>query len=340
MCTNIAAAGRSLRSPGKVYIGSVSDDPYDIRTRVVVERAKHGHGYIGTDLVPLGEAASVAAYAESTSGAPTRGLNERGLAFTWAYAWERPENGPASGALKAHQAWGEVMRRCGSVSEAIALLEELPRDFGAASMLADRSGDCALVEIGRRQVKLSRRLDAAANGGTGVNVNCWMAMQDEDGDPRAGLDVPTAPNQTRYARATERLGLVDGGIGLKELMGALCDHGYRERFASENTLVPGHGFSICNHGSMHRSKFDPAAPAWGSVSAEIVDPVGGIFWYAYGWPCGEAPQFGDQLLQDRSWGKFVGFRLDDLPEGRYTTLTGELTPLAMRHFDRLVAFGD
>jgi hypothetical protein len=118
----------------------------------------------------------------------------------------------------------------------------------------------------------------------------------------------------------------------------LCDHGHRERLAAENTLVPGHGFSVCNHGSLRRTVFDPTAPPWGSVSAEIIDPVDGIFWYTYGWPCGEAPEYGDQMLQERSWGNFVGFPLDGLPAGEYTTLTGDLTPLAMRHFSRLRAF--
>jgi acyl-CoA:6-aminopenicillanic acid acyl transferase len=337
MCTNVAAAGKSVRTAGAVYIGSVSDDPYDIRTRVVVERTPHAYAYLGTDLVPLSAATSAAEYAASTSGAPTRGLNECGLAFTWAYAWEKPENKPPPGGLKAHQAWGEVMRSCATVDEAIVLLGELQRDFGAAGMLADRNGHCALVEIGRRHVAVSRRLRPDV-GGTGVNVNCWMAMQDGDGDPRAGLDIETAPNRTRYSRATERLGLVDGSIGLGEVKDVLCDHGHKNRFAGENTLVPGHGFSVCNHGSLGGGSFDAAAPAWGSVSAEIIDPVDGVFWYAYGWPCGEAAQFGDQMLQERSWGRFVGFRLADLPAGQYSTLTGELTPLAMRHFDRLLAF--
>jgi hypothetical protein len=97
MCTNVAAAGKSVRTAGAVYIGSVSDDPYDIRTRVVVERTPHAYAYLGTDLVPLSAATSAAEYAASTSGAPTRGLNECGLAFTWAYAWEKPENKPPPG---------------------------------------------------------------------------------------------------------------------------------------------------------------------------------------------------------------------------------------------------
>jgi hypothetical protein len=219
------------------------------------------------------------------------------------------------------------------------LLRDVPRDFGAAGMIADRSGACALVEIGRRHVAVSRRLGSGAEG-TGVNVNCWMALQEEDGDAKGGLQVTTAPNHTRYTRATERLGLVDGRIGVTEIKDVLCDHGHRDRFAGENTLVRGHGFSVCNHGSLGGTSFDPTAPSWGTVSAEIIDPVGGVFWYVYGWPCGETPQFGDQMLQDRSWGHFVGFSVGDLPAGQYTTLTGELTSLAMQHFDKLCRFPD
>jgi hypothetical protein len=337
MCTNISAAGRSLRDAAKVYIASVSDDPYDLRTRLVVVRPKSGYAYIGTDLSPITAVVSVESYSESTSGFPTRGLNEKGLAFTWAYAWENPDNPVLRHGRKANEAWDELMRRCATIDEGIELLTDLPRDFGAAGMLADRNGDCVLVEIGRRRIEVARRFSRDI-GGTGINVNCWMRMQEEEGDPRAGLDVSTAPNRSRYERAKDQLGLLEGRIGLNEIRDILCDHANKDRFAGENSLLRGHGFSICNHGSMRKPAFDPKEPAWGSVSAEIIDPVGGTFWYAFGWPCGEAPEYGDQYLQDRSWGQFVGFPLKDLEEGDYTTLTGELTPLACRNFDYLLPF--
>ena len=77
MCTNIGATGASVRGGSKVYFGSVSDDPYDIRTRVIVEREEGGHAFVGTDLVPLEANGSAADYRDSVSGAPTRGLNEK-----------------------------------------------------------------------------------------------------------------------------------------------------------------------------------------------------------------------------------------------------------------------
>jgi hypothetical protein len=334
MCTNIGAAGDAVVPEGRVYIGSVSDDPYDIRTKLILRRPPGGHAFIGTHLAPLA-AASAQGYSDSVSGAPTRGLNEQGLAFTWTLALEKADNGDPEGAMKPHDVWAAVMTRCATVDEAIALLERLPRGFAGAGMLADRDGRLALVEIGRKRINVTERRDRRA-GGTAVNVNCWVGMQAEEGDPLCALDNPKVPNRSRYGRANELLAEAAGRIDLAAMARLLSDHAHKDRFAGENPWIPGHGYSICNHGSLRTAAFDPARPAWGSVSAEIIDPVGGVFWYAYGWPCGEAPEHGDQMLQERAWGSFLGFPVAGLPEGDYTTLTGELTHLAARHLDRIL----
>jgi hypothetical protein len=74
------------------------------------------------------------------------------------------------------------------------------------------------------------------------------------------------------------------------------------------------------------------------VSAEIIDPVTKTLWYCFGWACGQAPTFEGQLYQDRSWGRFLAFPVDSLPPGYYTTPTGELTSLAVKHMDFENAF--
>jgi hypothetical protein len=333
VCTNIGATGRGVVPQGRVYIGGVSDDPYDIRTKVIVRRPERGHAFVGTHLAPLA-VASAQGYSDAVSGSPTRGLNEQGLAFTWTLALEKPDHPMPEGAMKAHDVWGAVMTDCATVDEAIALLERLPRGFAGAGMLADRDGRLALVEIGRRRIEVTERLDAG-RGGTAVNVNCWVGMQAEEGDPLCALDNPDVPNQSRYRRAKALLAETEGRIDLATMARLLCDHAHRERFAGENPWIPGHGYSICNHGSLRGRAFDPAKPAWGSVSAEIIDPVGGVFWYTYGWPCGEAPEHGDQMLQERAWGRFLGFGVAGMPAGDYTTLSGELTHLAARHLDHI-----
>jgi hypothetical protein len=262
-------------------------------------------------------------------------LNERGLAFTWTLALERRDNAAPESAMKPHDVWAAVMTSCATVDDAIELLERLPRGFAGAGMLADRDARLALVEIGRKRIQVTERFDATA-GGTAVNVNCWVGMQADEGDPLCALDNPDVPNQSRYRRAKEMLGNIDDRIDLAMMTRLLSDHAHRERFAGENPWIPGHGYSICNHGSLRRDIFDKAKPAWGSVSAEIIDPVGGVFWYTYGWPCGEAPEHGDQMLQERAWGRFLGFPVAGMPAGEYTTLTGDLTHLAARHLDRIL----
>ena len=152
----------------------------------------------------------------------------------------------------------------------------------------------------------------------------------------ASVDNRDVPNYSRYRRSIDLLGAAKHRGDFAGLAAILRDHGFRERFAGDNPLTPGHGYSICNHGTLGGDHFSARRPAHGSISAEIIDPVDGIFWYAYGWPCGEAPEAGDQLLQERSWGAFVGFPLAALTAGTYTTLEGELTSLAAVHFARLI----
>ena len=141
----------------------------------------------------------------------------------------------------------------------LALLEQLPRGFAGAGMLADRDGRLALVEIGRKRINVTERL-SARSGGTAVNVNCWVGMQAAEGDPLCALDNPAVPNQSRYHRAKELLGGLSGPIDLSTMARLLSDHAHKDRFAGENPWIPGHGYSICNHGSLHGGGFDPRDP--------------------------------------------------------------------------------
>ena len=65
-----------------------------------------------------------------------------------------------------------------------------------------------------------------------------------------------------------------------------------------------------------------------------MQPSARLFWYAYGWPCGQPPEHGDQIYQDKSWGRFVPFELggnlagDDGKQREVTALTtteGDIT---------------
>jgi hypothetical protein len=334
MCTNIGLTGSSAEPFGKVLIGSVSDDPYDIRTRLVVERSPRCYAFIGTELKALSDDVSMPGYNASVAGFPTRALNEKGLAYTWTFAHERPENLPSADAIKSSAAWAKIMRHCAIVDEAIAMLRELSRDFSGNFMLADRAGELAIVEAGRKALTVTQRRSMTA-GGSAIAVNCWLEQAGE-GLPTAAVDNRDTSNYSRYTRSIDLLKTAQNRAGFVELAAMLRDHCFRERSAADNPLTPGHGYSICNHGTLGGDRFSGERPSHGSVSAEIIDPIDGVFWYAYGWPCGEAPEAGDQLLQECSWGAFIGFPLDKLPAGIYTTLRGELTALAAAHFASLL----
>jgi hypothetical protein len=55
-----------------------------------------------------------------------------------------------------------------------------------------------------------------------------------------------------------------------------------------------------------------------------------LFWYAYGWPCGQKPEYGDQIYQEKSWGKFIPFGFIEIFDGKeikvLSTTDGVLTP--------------
>ena len=202
MCTNIGLTGSKYPS-AKVLIGGVSDDPYDIRTRVVVERSVHGYAFIGTELKALSEEVSMPGYNASVAGWPTRALNEKGLAYTWTFAHEKPENVAPADAFKSSTAWAEIMRHCATIDEAIVMLSDMKRDFSGNFMLVDSAGNLAVVEAGRRRLTVTQRR-SMAEGGSAVAVNCWLAQADE-GLPMASVDNRDVPNYSRYRRSIDLL---------------------------------------------------------------------------------------------------------------------------------------
>jgi hypothetical protein len=124
----------------------------------------------------------------------------------------------------------------------------------------------------------------------------------------------------------------------------LSDHANRERDPMENPILEAWGYSICNHGTRSKDTYPHEDLPWGTVSAEIMEPSAGLFWYAYGWPCGAKPEFGDQLFQGNSWGRFVPFGVQASGEGEpgvtvLSTTSGEITAAGVRYQFTQVATG-
>ena len=239
-----------------------------------------------------------------------------------------------SGAFNRH-----VLSSCASVADVLAFIEEADRDFSGAWLFADATGAFAQVEIGGAGYCVVENRSPEA-GAFAVNVNCYQSESMRPHQQASGsLDDLHAPNRARRDAAVSCVAGLDNAT-IDDLALALANHEGRELpGASGSWVFPSQGFSICNHG--HFSSDDSGAPAFGTVSAEIVDPVRRILWYCYGWPCGERSAAPDQPFQDRSWGRFLPFALDRLPAGDMSTTNGELTDAAAElvEFDRALEVG-
>ena len=88
-CFLIGVTGLGISSNGEALIGSVSDDPYDVRTFVRTVKPAGLQAHIGTELVSTTDHTLVERGYFVDPGETTRGVNESGLAFTCAMVFEK-----------------------------------------------------------------------------------------------------------------------------------------------------------------------------------------------------------------------------------------------------------
>lgn len=332
-CFLVGATG-ALTADGQALLGSVTDTPYDVRLVLGEERPADGHAYLGAAFVAAGERSlrERGLVAVEVEGRTCRGVNEAGLALTEAGVFEAPAAGAGGAAARASvlDALDELLRTCASVAEAIAFLETFgPSAYATSLLLADAAAHIAQVELGARGTAVLAR-HSPANPGLLVAANCFLAL---DGTSAAALPGdPRNNNGCRLDRGRELGARLAGTLSPERLAQLLADHDNADRDPAGNPLVPYWGYSICNHGTRGgRHAGDGEDPAWGTVAAEIIEPAARRLWFAYGWPCGAAPEHEDQLLQERSWGSFAPFLLGaDGEPGPYTTVDGGVTALGVR----------
>lgn len=335
-CFLIGVTGSDANPDGEALIGSVSDDPYDIRTFLRVVRPEGAPAHIGTELVSTSGRTLLERGYIASPGETTRGINEHGLAFNCAMIFETPpdEERPLASFVRVTE---DLMRTCRTVPDAIALVESAgTTDLPVALLLADADGDLAHLEAGSFGVEVHAHYTRERPGMV-FAVNCYLSDKlVSHNDPNAPLERRENNNLVRRQRGSELAALLSGDLGVHGLARILSDHANRERDPRANPLLEGWGYSICNHGSRRQDTYAHEDLPWGTVSSEILQPSKRILWYAYGWPCGGPPEFGDQIFQDRSWGRFEPFGLaGDGDEGEPTTVLataeGEITPDGVRH---------
>ncbi|MEM8680612.1 MAG: hypothetical protein AAGF97_14790, partial [Planctomycetota bacterium] len=87
-CFLIGATGDGITVKGDALLGSVSDDPYDVRTFVRVINPPSFPAHVGTELISTSGHTLLERGYFADPGETTRGVNEAGLAFTCAMVFE------------------------------------------------------------------------------------------------------------------------------------------------------------------------------------------------------------------------------------------------------------
>lgn len=312
-CFLIGSTGIGNTSDGNAIIGSVSDDPYDIRTFLRIVSPGQGQPHIGTELISTTEHSLTERGYFAKPGETTRGINQAGLAFTCAMIIEDETMSRLEVTTQYSALTETILRDCANVREAIDVFKAAGKVRPAYTvLLADAAGGLAQLEVGSFGVNVNH-LFSRGEPGNVFSVNCYVSSALEPFNAsHTKLENESNNNNKRLLRGQQLAHNYPSSITVQALASILSDHANREIDPMQNPILEGWGYSICNHGTRSRDDFPQENLPWGTVSSEILEPSPGRFWYAYGWPCGEEPGYGDQIYQQNSWGRFLPFRIPKL----------------------------
>jgi predicted choloylglycine hydrolase len=275
MCT-IAA----IKDSGRYLLASNSDNPWDTRTRVRVCQGKNWR-FIGTELICPDDSLP-------WSNMITRGINEKGIAFTFSYVHCSPDL--YQGGIGFKDFGHHILGSFGSLTEIERYLRDEPLQIHGNFLFVDDLGNVLVGEIHPAK----RHLEW--NPGTTVfRTNHYLHLPIASREEIANTSSDLRFESGMYALTKEK----ESKNG-SEFMQALLGNHHLKDLGSE------WGASTCNHGQTA-----------GTISSEIFDPADKIISYCYGSPCGDTDQM-------KSWGEYVSFPLRDYSEGEVTNLEGEI----------------
>lgn len=302
-------------------IGANTDAAYNVRTQVIVEQPRDGQKFVASQLT----------FPDGKSPVIVAGVNQAGVAFAWA---DVPIRDPqvAEMHIGPEDIGKFILTYSLSVSDVFNLLDSAPRGFAGEVLVSDSSKDVLLLEVTPKHLAIARYIDGEDNQPQEwvAAVNAFITP-DLASQQSLGSGVATDALGNNYWRYIQAGLLLEESARssapedpIQKMARILSDQGNSDINPLANPVISGWGFSIENHGS-NLVGFDSNNPAWGTVSSQIIDPANRTLWYCFGWPSGAKPQYPDQIKQDKSWGLYRSFSVDDLAEGVYTTLEGELT---------------
>lgn len=330
-CFLLGVTGKGVCSDREALLASVSDNPYDIRTFVKKVNKYQKFSHLGTELVSTSEQTLQERGYFAKPGETTRGINEKGLAFTSAMVFEDPKVSTNSIKVPFADLTSKIMQNCQSVEEAIEVFTSKTCIAPAYSiLLSDAQGDLAHLELGSFGAHVYKHF-SLKNPGVVIAVNCYLSQELRPFNaPNTIMEDKKNNNKARWKRGEELTKKYKENITVHTLMKILSDHKNKERNPKDNPVLENWGYSICNHGTGRNNTFIPENLPWGTVSAEILQPEKRVLWYSYGWPCGSHPKYKDQIFQENSWGKFIPFAFQKSSKERnviaLTTVEGKITP--------------
>ena len=148
-CFLIGATGNLYTSDGEALLGSISDNPYDVRTFVRSVYPEGGLAHIGTELAVTRPPSFAERGYFCREGDTTRGVNVAGLSFTSALLFENESQPRRQNAVSFSLLSSQLMDECSNVAEAVRLFQ----NAGAVTppfsvLLADSEGAIAHFEAG------------------------------------------------------------------------------------------------------------------------------------------------------------------------------------------------
>ena len=213
-CTTAGAIG-SASYDGNSIIGSTSDDPFTTRTRLVVVSPKNGNKFIATQIIS-GDRSKIPDF----NNMHTRGLNDKGFAYTWSAAGPNPDIEPISSqaiGIPFYQFGQLLLSEADSVTNAIELLESYPRAIHGNFLFADTTDEIALIEVSTRSLNIETRISDGWIGRTNHWISEKMAKISQ---------TPQASDSTtvRYARILALMNERDCKVDLDFLASCFSDH--------------------------------------------------------------------------------------------------------------------
>ena len=264
-CFLMGVTGPGISANGEALIGSVSDDPYDVRTFLRQVKPAGSQAHMGTELVSTTEHTLVERGYFVDPGETTRGINESGLAFTCAMVFEKEGAGAKAHPTSFSDLSRRMMTRCRTVNDAIDLFQSAGASTPPFSvLLADAMGDLAHVEAGAFGVSVNHHY-SKQNPGMVFAVNCYLSEKlIHFNAPDSFIQNTLNNNLARRERGKQLAQALKGKLDVGSLARILSDHANRERDPMDNPLLPAWGYSICNHGTRHQKCLSSRGPALGN----------------------------------------------------------------------------